>query len=224
MFHSCVRSRSGQPRLITALALDLIRARVLHLQQILDVRPNQLPTNGPTFQHAVARRSKSGRAMLPSGLGARAVPHAWARRAGGVFVAPRVAAVSTWTRTVRASDFASPFAAVLRPRVCTQSSELASTGLRRIEKGVRYCSNHKSTRMSSQDLDNQPRPEVRKYLQQSHDRIFENNKKWADEMKGKHPEFFENLSAGQSPEYLWIGECSSSTLHSLSAHKCILPV
>jgi carbonic anhydrase len=48
--------------------------------------------------------------------------------------------------------------------------------------------------------------EVRKYLQQSHDRIFENNKKWAEEMKKKKPEFFENLSAGQAPEYLWIGE------------------
>lgn len=48
--------------------------------------------------------------------------------------------------------------------------------------------------------------EVRKYLQQSHDRIFENNKKWADEMRKKKPEFFKDLSAGQSPEYLWIGK------------------
>ena len=51
--------------------------------------------------------------------------------------------------------------------------------------------------------------EVRKYLQQSHDRIFENNKKWADEMKKKNPSFFDNLSAGQAPEYLWIGESTS---------------
>jgi carbonic anhydrase len=49
--------------------------------------------------------------------------------------------------------------------------------------------------------------EVRKYLQQSHDRIFENNKKWADEMRKKNPGFFKDLSAGQAPEYLWIGEC-----------------
>jgi carbonic anhydrase len=47
--------------------------------------------------------------------------------------------------------------------------------------------------------------DVRRYLQQSHDRIFENNKKWAEEQKAKHPEFFEKLSAGQAPEYLWIG-------------------
>ncbi|USP78283.1 carbonic anhydrase [Curvularia clavata] len=53
--------------------------------------------------------------------------------------------------------------------------------------------------------------EVRKYLQQSHDRIFENNKKWADEMKKKNPSFFDNLSAGQAPEYLWIG-CSDSRI------------
>lgn len=51
--------------------------------------------------------------------------------------------------------------------------------------------------------------EVRKYLQQSHDRIFENNKKWAEEMAKNKPEFFEHLSAGQAPEYLWIGTSSS---------------
>jgi hypothetical protein len=48
--------------------------------------------------------------------------------------------------------------------------------------------------------------EVRKYLQQSHDRIFDNNKKWAAKMKEENPGFFSDLSAGQSPEYLWIGE------------------
>ena len=48
--------------------------------------------------------------------------------------------------------------------------------------------------------------EVRKYLQQNHERIFEGNKKWAEEMKKKNPDFFKNLEAGQSPDYLWIGE------------------
>lgn len=60
--------------------------------------------------------------------------------------------------------------------------------------------------MSSENLENQPSPVVRKYLQESHDRIFESNRKWAEEQKQKHPEFFQNLSAGQSPDYLWIGE------------------
>lgn len=51
--------------------------------------------------------------------------------------------------------------------------------------------------------------EVKKYLQQSHDRIFENNKKWAEDMAKKKPEFFKDLSAGQSPDYLWIGKSPS---------------
>jgi carbonic anhydrase len=60
--------------------------------------------------------------------------------------------------------------------------------------------------------------EVRKYLQQSHDRIFENNKKWADDMRKKKPEFFTDLTAGQSPEYLWIGE-SIALSQALSHHR-----
>jgi len=63
--------------------------------------------------------------------------------------------------------------------------------------------------MASEDPEKQK--QVRKYLQQSHDRIFENNKRWADEMKAKKPEFFNDLTAGQSPEYLWIG-CSDSRI------------
>ena len=61
--------------------------------------------------------------------------------------------------------------------------------------------------------DPQTTQEVKKYLQQSHDRIFENNKKWADEMAKKKPEFFRDLSAGQSPDYLWIGESIRALLH-----------
>ncbi|KAF1958134.1 carbonic anhydrase [Byssothecium circinans] len=53
--------------------------------------------------------------------------------------------------------------------------------------------------------------DINRYLQQSHDRIFENNKKWAEEQRTKHPDFFEKLNAGQSPEYLWIG-CSDSRI------------
>lgn len=48
--------------------------------------------------------------------------------------------------------------------------------------------------------------EVRKYLQQTHDKIFESNRKWAEEQSAKNPKFFEELSKGQSPDYLWIGE------------------
>ena len=39
--------------------------------------------------------------------------------------------------------------------------------------------------------------------------IFEGNKKWVEETLAKDPSFFDNLSKGQKPEYLWIG-CSDS--------------
>jgi len=48
-----------------------------------------------------------------------------------------------------------------------------------------------------------------RYLQQSHERIFENNRKWVASKKEADPAFFDKLAAGQTPEYLWIG-CSDS--------------
>lgn len=39
--------------------------------------------------------------------------------------------------------------------------------------------------------------------------LFENNEKWAQEIKQHDPEFFLKLSKQQAPEYLWIG-CSDS--------------
>ena len=53
--------------------------------------------------------------------------------------------------------------------------------------------------------------DVVKYLKQSHDKIFENNKKWAEQKRTNDPEYFARLASGQSPEYLWIG-CSDSRL------------
>ncbi|KAI1431482.1 carbonic anhydrase [Xylaria sp. CBS 124048] len=53
--------------------------------------------------------------------------------------------------------------------------------------------------------------EISQYLQQSHDRLFDHNRAWAAEQEQKDPEFFTKLSAGQSPEYLWIG-CSDSRI------------
>lgn len=41
--------------------------------------------------------------------------------------------------------------------------------------------------------------------------LLENNKKWAREMTAEKPDFFQNLSQLQSPEYLWIG-CSDSRI------------
>lgn len=39
--------------------------------------------------------------------------------------------------------------------------------------------------------------------------LFENNKNWAQKTKKEQPKLFEQLSEGQSPNYLWIG-CSDS--------------
>jgi carbonic anhydrase len=39
--------------------------------------------------------------------------------------------------------------------------------------------------------------------------LFDQNQKWAEEIKRRDPEFFRKLSRQQTPEYLWIG-CSDS--------------
>lgn len=39
--------------------------------------------------------------------------------------------------------------------------------------------------------------------------LFENNRRWAEQMRASNPEFFEKLAGQQAPEYLWIG-CSDS--------------
>ncbi|MES2073357.1 MAG: carbonate dehydratase [Pseudomonadota bacterium] len=41
------------------------------------------------------------------------------------------------------------------------------------------------------------------------EQLFENNKKWAEAIRAKDPDFFKKLAAQQNPEYLWIG-CSDS--------------
>ncbi|KAI0481928.1 carbonic anhydrase [Xylariaceae sp. FL0804] len=53
--------------------------------------------------------------------------------------------------------------------------------------------------------------DISKYLKETHDRVFERNRAWAAEQKQKDADFFSKLSAGQSPEYLWIG-CSDSRI------------
>ncbi|KAG5944858.1 hypothetical protein E4U59_006686 [Claviceps monticola] len=56
-----------------------------------------------------------------------------------------------------------------------------------------------------------PPADLSKYLAQSHDRLFENNRAWAAAKATNDPSYFAKLSAGQTPEYLWIG-CSDSRI------------
>jgi carbonic anhydrase len=46
-------------------------------------------------------------------------------------------------------------------------------------------------------------------MQQSYQRLLTGNQKWAAEKLKQDPNYFKDLSLGQSPEYLWIG-CSDS--------------
>ncbi len=46
-------------------------------------------------------------------------------------------------------------------------------------------------------------------MEKSYSRLIENNRTWVAEQLQLDPNFFENLSKGQAPEYLWIG-CSDS--------------
>ncbi len=41
------------------------------------------------------------------------------------------------------------------------------------------------------------------------EKLLEGNKQWVEKIKSDHPTFFETLSQGQSPKFLWIG-CSDS--------------
>ncbi|KAA0991463.1 carbonate dehydratase [Dyadobacter aurulentus] len=43
----------------------------------------------------------------------------------------------------------------------------------------------------------------------SYQQLFENNKKWVNDITQENPDFFNNLAKGQSPKFLWIG-CSDS--------------
>jgi hypothetical protein len=59
---------------------------------------------------------------------------------------------------------------------------------------------------STKDMDETPplqRPQViSRYIQQSQERIFENNKKWVSAKIESDPKFFDKLSIGQHPDYL----------------------
>jgi carbonic anhydrase len=52
--------------------------------------------------------------------------------------------------------------------------------------------------------DSQDPAAVVRYLEQSHEKIFESNRAWVAAKKDSDPEFFTKLSAGQAPDYLYV--------------------
>ncbi|SPO03702.1 related to carbonic anhydrase [Cephalotrichum gorgonifer] len=81
---------------------------------------------------------------------------------------------------------------------------------------VRHCSSDSNSKcpppsLTPRQIFEMSGQDIASYLTQSHDRLFENNRAWAKTQKEKDPEFFDKISAGQNPEYLWIG-CSDSRI------------
>jgi carbonic anhydrase len=52
-----------------------------------------------------------------------------------------------------------------------------------------------------------------KHLETSHQRIFDNNRRWVETMKAEDPDFFVKLGSGQNPEYLSVFPASQLTSH-----------
>ncbi|KAI1349492.1 carbonic anhydrase [Xylaria sp. FL0043] len=98
-------------------------------------------------------------------------------------------------------------------RSCSSDSSSGSYKGSNISSSSSNNSNSTSTWFNySNDITRNMAPsDISKYLQQTHDRVFDHNRAWAAQQREKDPEFFTKLSAGQSPEYLWIG-CSDSRI------------
>lgn len=79
-----------------------------------------------------------------------------------------------------------------------------------IASSTRFCSSSSPTSKPTVPIE-ENHAKMSNYLQETHDRVFAQNKEWAAKQRAKDPEFFTRLAAGQSPEYLWIG-CSDSRM------------
>ncbi|PHH88799.1 hypothetical protein CDD83_7036 [Cordyceps sp. RAO-2017] len=92
----------------------------------------------------------------------------------------------------------------------------AAAALRRRARPAAFRPLSSSCRGRMTSPEEEPRPaeaEVSSssYLGQSHDRLFAHNRAWAADKRERDPGYFERLSAGQAPDYLWIG-CSDSRI------------
>lgn len=45
---------------------------------------------------------------------------------------------------------------------------------------------------------------MQRYLKQSLETLFKNNREWALSKRGTDPAFFDKLADGQEPDYLWV--------------------
>lgn len=91
------------------------------------------------------------------------------------------------------------------------ASRISRPLLRTSIASTRFCSNTSSSSSKPQPPAEDNHAKMSNYLQETHDRVFTQNKEWAAKQRAKDPEFFTRLAAGQSPEYLWIG-CSDSRM------------
>jgi carbonic anhydrase len=66
---------------------------------------------------------------------------------------------------------------------------------------------------------NQNRRKVMEANKEAYDRLIRNNKEWVQEKLKLDPNYFENLSKGQAPQYLFIG-CSDSRVPAEDITKC----
>jgi hypothetical protein len=158
--------------------------------------------------------TRPGAASLVRGLASpmltlRRIPHV--RRAGGVAPAVEIAQLKTGRHQHSFSRASAPPPHLHRTRLqLSRPSKVNSFSVTH-----RRPFSSASTQGFWFDKKMSDPKELRKYLQQSHDKIFESNRKWAQEQKEKNPEFFEKLSQGQEPDYLWIGRCFLVVTHLL---------
>src|SRR3954451_8957255 len=80
---------------------------------------------------------------------------------------------------------------------------------RRQARAGRHSRSHEpqTTRLTPEPQASRRKPEPRAVKTLA--TLFDNNRRWADAITARQPDFFQRLAAQQAPEYLWIG-CSDS--------------
>lgn len=143
--------------------------------------------------------------MIKGGVGSRSLLSACAKRR----LIPTTSATQKYQH---------PYSHHYQSRLCSHSSHLGSnpnlnTNNKNNNNNTPSWPSSSSSSSSGNNYfsPNMAPSDISKYLQETHDRVFEHNRSWAAEQRQKDPEFFTKLSAGQSPEYLWIG-CSDSRI------------